>query len=66
MVDCEQAKSSSHKNKKIKSYALSFKLLVVKNAKKSSIGAAERKFGFDRKRIREWIQNESKIQNKVS
>ena len=30
----------------------------------SSIGAAERKFGVDRKRIREWIQNESKIQNK--
>ena len=32
----------------------------------SSIGAAEQKFGVDRKRIREWIQNESKIQNKVS
>ena len=32
----------------------------------SKIGAAERKFGVDRKRIREWIQNESKIQNKVS
>ena len=66
MVDCqeEQAKSSSHK--KIKSYTLSFKLLLVKHAKMSSIGAAERKCGVDRKRIREWIQNESKIQNKVS
>ena len=32
----------------------------------SSIVAAERKFGVDRKRIREWIQNESKIQNTVS
>ena len=32
----------------------------------SSTGTAERKFGVDRKRIREWIQNESKIQNKVS
>ena len=53
MVDCEQTKSSSYKNEKIKLYTLSFKLLVVKNAKKSSIGAAERKFGFDRKRIRE-------------
>ena len=68
MVDCqeEQAKSSSHKNEKIKLYALSFKLLVVKDAKMSSVGAAEGKFGVDRKRIREWIQNESKIQNKVS
>ena len=53
MVDCEQTQSSSYKNEKIKLYTLSFKLLVVKNAKKSSIGAAERKFGFDRKRIRE-------------
>ena len=68
MVDCqgEQAKSSSHKNKKIRSYTLSFKLLVVKHAKMSSIRAAEWKFRVDRKRIREWIQNESKIQNKVS
>ena len=68
MVDCqeEQAKSSSHKNEKIKLYTLSFKLLVVKQAKMSSIGAAERKFEVDRKRVREKIQNESKIQNKVS
>ena len=41
-------------------------MLVVNHAKKSLIGAAEWKFGVDRKRIREWIQNESKIQNKVS
>ena len=67
MVDCqeEQPKSSSHKNKKTKWYTLSFKLLVVKRAKESSIGAAERKFGVYRKRIREWIQNESKIQKKL-
>ena len=68
MVDWqeEQAKSSSHKNEKIKSYTSSFKLLVVKHAKMSSIRAAEQKFGVDRKQIREWIQNESKIQNKIS
>ena len=68
MVDCqeEQAKSSSHKNEKIKLYTLSFKLLVVKHAKMSSIRAAEGKFGVDRKRKSESIQNESKIQNKVS
>ena len=68
MVDCQekQAKSSSHKNEKIKWYTLSFTLLVVKHTKMSSIGAAQRKFRVDRKRIREWIQNESKIQNKVS
>ena len=48
MVNCqeEQAKSSSHKNEKIKSYTLSFKLLVVKHAKMLSILAAERKFGL--------------------
>ena len=68
MVDCreEQANSPSHKNEKIKSYTLSFILLVVKHAKMSSIGVAERKFGIDRKGIREWIQNESKTQNKAS
>ena len=51
MVDCqeEQAKSSSHKNEKIKSYTLSFKLLVAKHAKISSIGEAEWKFGVDKK-----------------
>ena len=68
MVDCqdEQAKSSSQSNEKIKSYTLSFELLVVKHAKMSSTGAAERKFGVNRKTIRKWIQNKSKIQNKVS
>ena len=68
MVDCqeEQANSSSPKNEKIKLYTLSFKLLVVKHAKMSSTGAAEGKFGVDRKTMRQWIQNESKIQNKVS
>ena len=68
MVDCqeEQVNSSSHKNEKIKLHTLSFKLLVIKHTKMSPIGAAERKFGVDRKKIREWIQNESKIQNKVS
>ena len=40
-------------------------MLVVKHAK-MSIGKAEWKLGVDRKRIREWIQNERKIQNKVS
>ena len=67
MVDCqdEQAKSSSQSNEKIKSNTLSFKLLVVKHAKMSATGAAEGKFGVDRKTIRQWIQNESKIQNKV-
>ena len=66
--DCqeEQVKSSSHENEKIKLFTLSFTLLVVKHAKMSSIGAAERKFRVYRKRIREWIKNESKIQSKVS
>ena len=68
MVDCqdEQAKSSSQSNEKIKSHTLSFKLLVVKHAKMSSTGAAERKFGVNRKTIIKWLQNKSKIQNKVS
>ena len=51
MVDCqeEKARSSSHNNEKIKSYTLSFNLLVVKYAKMSSTGVAERNFGVDTK-----------------
>ena len=45
----EQAKSSSHKNETIKSYTSTFKLLVIKHAKMSLIGTAERKFGVDKK-----------------
>ena len=49
MVDCqEQAKSSSNKNEKIKLYAFSFKLLVVKHPKMSSIGAAEQRMDTKR------------------
>ena len=42
MVDCqeEQAKSSSHKNEKIKSYTLSFELVVLKHTKIPSIGGS--------------------------
>ena len=52
MVDCqdEQAKSYSQINEEIKSYTLSFKLLVVKHAKMSSTGAAEGNSGLIEKR----------------
>ena len=63
MVGCqeEQAKSSSHKNEKIKSHNLPFKLLVVKHGKMSSIRGAEQNSRLIEKRIREWIQNDNKI-----
>ena len=59
MVDCqeEQAKSSCDKNEKIKLHTLSFKLLVVKPVKMSSIGAAERKSPVDKKMYTKWEQN---------
>ena len=47
MVDCQEEQTKSfHKNEKIKSYTLSFKLLVAQHAKISSIGAAEGKLGL--------------------
>ena len=51
MVGCqeEQAKSSSHKNEKIKSHNLPFKLLVVKHGKMSSIRGAEQNSGLIKK-----------------
>ena len=64
MIDCqeEQTKSSFHMNEKIKSYTLSFKLLVVQHAKSHQLGQLSGN-RVDRRRIREWIQNESKMQN---
>ena len=37
-----EIKSTSHKNEKVKSYILGFKVAVVKYAKETSIGAASR------------------------
>ena len=59
-----EIKSTSHKNEKVKSYSLGFKLAVVKYAKETSIAAASRKFDVDRKRIREWKKNEVSINEK--
>ena len=59
-----EIKSTSHKNEKVKSYSLGFKLAVVKYAKETSIGAVSRKFDVDRKRIREWKKNEVSINEK--
>ena len=64
MVDCqeEQAKSSCDKNEKIKLHTLSFKLLVVKPVKCHQLG----QLSGNSRLIRECIQNESKIQNRVN
>ena len=66
MANCNgEVKSTSHKDEKIKSYSLKFKLEVVEAAKKTSIGAASRKFSIDRKRIREWLKQKNVINEKL-
>ncbi len=46
---------------KHRSYDVRFKLKAVEVAKKKSIAAAAREFGVDRKRIREWVKQESQL-----
>ncbi len=46
---------------KHRSYDVRFKLKAVEVAKKKSIAAAASEFGVDRKRIREWVKQESQL-----
>ncbi len=46
---------------KHRSYDVRFKLKAVEVAKKKSIAAAAREFRVDRKRIREWVKQESQL-----
>ncbi len=47
--------------RKHKSYDIKFKTRAVKTAKQSTISAASRDFNVDRKRIREWLNQESEL-----
>ena len=49
------------RKEKHKSYTVNYKLKAVDVAKKKSIASASREFGVDRKRIREWITQEAKL-----
>ena len=51
----------SHKGEKRRSYSMEFKRDVVKYAKQNSNNGAAKKFKVDRKRVREWVQNEDKL-----
>ena len=53
--------SSSHAGKHLRSSTVQFKLDAIKCAEVSSNHAAERKFGVDRKRIREWRKQKDKL-----
>ena len=46
---------------KHKSYDITFKLRAVQVAKKKSMSGASREIGVDRKRIREWVKQESEL-----
>ena len=56
--------SQSHSGKKIASYCTKFKLEAVQFAEEcNSNRQAAKKFNVDRKRIREWRQNKSKLES---
>ena len=66
MANCgDEVKSTSHKNETVKSYSLKFKLEVIGDAEKTTIGAASRKFSIDRKRVREWLKQKDAINEKL-
>jgi hypothetical protein len=47
----------------LKKYTLKQKLDIAREARGSSIYAASKKYGIDRKRIREWIEQEEKLED---
>ena len=59
--------SQSHASKKVNSYSTEFKLEAVRFAVEcSSNYQAAKKFNVDRKRIREWRANQSKLESVVA
>lgn len=61
MSEEDPGHSRSHKGERIRSYDLGFKLKVVDYATTNGNRAAAKYFRIDRKRVREWRQNESKL-----
>ncbi len=47
--------------RKLKGYSLLFKLEVIKFAKETSKNSAAKKYNINRKRVREWVENEVKL-----
>ena len=52
--------STSHKGEKRRSFTMGLKSSNISFAKENSINAASKRFNVDRKRVREWCQNEEK------
>ena len=53
--------ASSHKGKRIRSFSVSFKLMVIAEAEASSNRSAAKKFDVDERRIREWRTNKASL-----
>ena len=62
----ELVAASSHRGKTIKSYTMEFKLRVVEYAVLHGNHKASKEFQVDRKRIRDWRQNEPALRANLS
>ena len=51
----------SHKGEEINKYTMEFKRKVINYAKENFYNEAARKFKIDRKRVREWVNQEDKV-----
>ena len=56
-------KTTSHKGESVKSYTITFKLKVIDYAKIHGNHKCSRDFKVDRKRVREWRQNEAALRS---
>jgi transposase-like protein len=57
----EEVQVDDDRRQRRKTYSMSFKLQVFREATETSRIAAANKFDVDRKRVREWLSNEQKI-----
>ena len=51
----------SHKGEQRSKYTMEFKREVINYAKENSYNGAARKFKIDRKRVRDWVNQEDKV-----
>jgi hypothetical protein len=65
-MEKRDGESTSHKGKRLHSYDLAFKLKVITYAKDHGNSKAAKYFNVDRKRVREWRQNEDRLKGAAS
>ena len=61
MDDISKNQAISHKGERRQKFIIEFKKATIKYVQENPIHSAARKFKVDRKRVREWVQKEEKV-----